>query len=662
VTYQYVYGDGAERTRPIPTVSHTYENPGTYTLTLTVTDTAGQTDSVSSQINVTSDGPGNPPTAAISLNTNSGSAPLTVIYDASDSAAESPATLSNYSWQLGNGDTATSIAGSTTYTQAGTYTINLSVTDSAGLSDSETATITVSGGPVVETSREAAARLLAQATFGPTFDDIENVVSMGMEAWIDDQFERQGESHLAYVQRNGNNSANDSVRQDKWWIEAVEGEDQLRQRVAFALSEILVVSDIPPTLDRAQQGIANYFDILSENAFGNFRDLLETVTLSPVMGLFLDMIQNAKADPEQNTRADENFAREVIQLFTIGLHELNPDGTKQLNNNQPIPAYTQAEVEEYAKVFTGWNYAGTDNFSLPSTKASADKISPMQADPRFHDTSVKVLLGGVIAPGNSAEADLAIALDTMFNHPNVGPFIGKQLIQRLVTSNPSPDYVDRISSVFNNNGSGERGDLRAVIRAILLDPEAREGHLSNPNYGKLREPLLRMTHVLRAFNLQRGRSAINQEKFIFTSGPPIYSAFGQGILKSPSVFNFFSPDYSPLRPKGLRENDLVAPEAALYSDSLVAKSTSKIATQILKNLSDSQAYLNITPLEPLATSTDGLLDYMDLVMMSGQMSNELRGILFNHLENLAPSADLQRARIMDAIALIAISHEYLVQK
>jgi uncharacterized protein (DUF1800 family) len=260
-------------------------------------------------------------------------------------------------------------------------------------------------------------------------------------------------------------------RIDAWWKAVMQSDDQLRQRVAFALSEILVVSDLNNDLRSQPEGMVTYYDLLLTHAFGNFRDLLEAVTLSPIMGTYLSHLGNEKADDALNIRPDENYAREVMQLFTIGLDELNQDGTAKLDaNGNTIATYGQAEIEGFARVFTGWTFAGSETFK----RKSRDYVAPMQAFEEYHSQRQKTLLNGDIIPqGYSAQESLQLALDNLFNHQNVAPFISKQLIQRLITSNPTPQYVERIASVFNDNGEGVRGDLAAVVKAIYLDDEAR---------------------------------------------------------------------------------------------------------------------------------------------------------------------------------------------
>jgi len=265
------------------------------------------------------------------------------------------------------------------------------------------------------------------------------------------------------------------------------------------------------------------------------------------MGIYLSMLRNEKADPSRNIRPDENYAREIMQLFTIGLYELNAGGTPIPEGN-PQPAYTQKDVEEYARVFTGWNFA--DSPEWQSTNLTQyDKITPLVPQEQFHDTGAKQLLGGVIAPaGLTARQDMKIALDSLFNHPNVGPFIGKAMIQRLVTSNPSEQYVARVAAAFNNNGQGVRGDMGALVKAVLLDSEARQDPNNTNssgalNFGKLKEPLLKATHLLRALNAAPGTQANSNFHLFSKTSDVVDDILGQAVLSSPSVFNFFSPDF-----------------------------------------------------------------------------------------------------------------------
>jgi uncharacterized protein (DUF1800 family) len=352
-------------------------------------------------------------------------------------------------------------------------------------------------------NKSEASKFLNRSTFGPTTDSINNLVSKGTyEKWLTDQFNAPATIHSPKVNALAKKMCanitfeGDVVtdswefvfpRHQIWWETALHGDDQLRQRVAFALSEILVISDSEGLgLSEFQYAVTSYYDVLIKHAFGNYRDLLEEVTLHPAMGDFLSMTRNQKANAEEGVRPDENYAREILQLFSIGVHELNLDGSEKLDGSgKAIPTYNQKTIEEFAKVFTGWNYANIDWYDY---FGNGDHTKPLVAVEKYHDTSTKKLLSDDISPsGQSAQDDLTFALNNIFKHPNIAPFISKQLIQRLVTSNPSPAYVERIATVFNDNGQNIKGDLRAVIAAILLDDEALTPNKPD-SFGKLREP------------------------------------------------------------------------------------------------------------------------------------------------------------------------------
>jgi len=401
---------------------------------------------------------------------------------------------------------------------------------------------------------------------------------------------------------------------------------------------------------------------LRKNAFGNYRTLLEDVTKSPVMGLYLSTLQNAKGDASGSTRADENYGREVLQLFSIGTHGLNLDGT-----STGEPAFTQAHVEEFARVFTGWNYKNADVWNK-QLATGEDKVSPMEPFEDYHDTGSKTLLGGVVSPaGLSAEADLDFALDNIANHPNVGPFISKQLIQRLVTSNPSPAYVRRVATQFNDNGNGERGDLAAVVRTILTDPEARTDNRP-AHFGKLREPVIRLSHMWRAFSVSPGDG--NSDRGEYNTASPNFSnleiATGQAVLRSPSVFNFFGPDFSAIGP--VADNDLVAPEFEIMTDTNEIATTNRIAEQLYRFFATSddqfatvQSYLNFDTELALAGDTDTLLDHLNTLLLAGSMSDALRIPLREHMNSLPDTESGRSFRVRDAVFLIFTSPDYLVQ-
>ena len=547
-----------------------------------------------------------------------------------------------------------------------------------------------------------AARFLTQATFGPTDQSINNLINTGSyRTWLQRQISTPASYQLTATQdywlkncplnRDGKliNHPSEVIdtweahhgRHNTWWQSVLHGKDQLRQRVAFALSQIFVVSDKPQILVDSQFGMASYYDTLLKHSFGNYRDLLEDVTLNPVMGLYLGMLRNQKANPELNIRPDENYAREVLQLFSMGVHELNIDGTLALENGQPIPTYNQETIQEFARVFTGWNYA---DVKWRAWIGNGSRVLPMVPVEEFHDRKEKQLLNGALLAANqSARADLDAALDNIFNHPNVGPFISKQLIQRLVTSNPTSAYVGRIARIFNNNGSGIRGDLTAVISAILLDDEARNGHNKIASFGKLKEPLLRLSHFFRAFDLQpnikegsfwRHRSCGRGEYTAYVMGNSwnrlsgLSSEIGQAVLRAPSVFNFYRPDYTP--PDSTGKNALVAPEFQLATENFVINTANLINYSIYwakpsTEVNDAgYSWLDFSQVIPLANNADNLLNYLNRVLLSGAMSDQLRAILKRHLADpffqYHENIELDKAR--DAIALIMISPEYLIQQ
>jgi uncharacterized protein (DUF1800 family) len=546
---------------------------------------------------------------------------------------------------------------------------------------------------------KSAARFLTQATFGVTDESIDQLTDTGSyEAWLQEQIalpvSYQLQSTQSYwlktcpLNKQGQliNSPSEIVdtwqagpgRHNIWWQSVLRGEDQLRQRVAFALSQIFVVSDKPQMLQDSQFGMASYYDTLLKHSFGNYRDLLEDVTLHPAMGIYLGMLRNQKANTELNIRPDENYAREVLQLFSIGVHQLNIDGTLKLENGQPIPTYNQQTIQEFARVFTGWNYADID---WKTWIGKGSRKLPMIPVEQFHDQSKKVLLNGLELPAKqNARADLKAALDNIFNHPNVGPFISKQLIQRLVTSNPTGAYVARVARVFNNNDNGVRGDLSSVVTAILLDEEARNGHQTIPTFGKLKEPLLRLSHLYRALdlkpNIKEGdfwgnRSCGRGEYPAYVMGHSwshlanLETEIGQAVLRAPSVFNFYRPDYSP---PGV--DDMAAPEFQLATENFVINIANLMnqgiywAKPITGINQEGASWLDFSQVTALADNTDELLNYLSRILLNGAMSDQLRDIISRHLADpdfqYHNDSELDKAR--DAIVLILISPEYLIQK
>lgn len=495
-------------------------------------------------------------------------------------------------------------------------------------------------------TRADANRFLKQASFGPTRASEDRVVELGLARWIDEQIAVTPSTQLPALLAYGSRPTQ-SDRIEVWLRYAVTGQDQLRQRMAWALSQIMVVSE-RSNLAGFPDALASYQDVLSRNAFGNFRTLIEEVTLHPAMGRYLSMLGNQKPNVALNIRPDENYARELMQLFTIGLVELEIDGSIRRDaQGQPIPTYDLDTVKGFAHAFTGWTFGGSASWIQPSL----DHRRPMDAFAAFHDSGSKRLLRGVVLPANqSAQQDLADALDNIFSHPNVGPFIATQLIQRFVTSNPTPAYVARIAERFNNNGNGIRGDLGAVIRAVLLDDEARNPPANAT--GKLIEPLIRLTALWRAFN---GRAANGQYRL-----DAVDFALGQGPFRSPSVFNFYKPSYAP--PGEMRDAGLFAPELEITNESTAALSSNVIAiysyvnNSTATNLKPDDIYLDFATELPLTGDSAALLNQIASKLTGGLLSNELRAETLAAIERIPSS--VAAGRVAEAIYLIATSPEY----
>ncbi len=507
------------------------------------------------------------------------------------------------------------------------------------------------------TSAEAF-QFLNQATFGATAAELQRVINMGVEAWINDQMALAPSLQLPYLRSlpvPQNRAELNQDRVDIWFRIAIDGPDQLRQRVAFALSEIMVVSQLGALID-APYALGDYYDQLSLHAFGNYKELLDVVTLHPAMGVYLSMLGNEKPNPVLSIRPDENYARELMQLFTIGLIELNPDGSPRLDTqNQEIPTYDQAIIEGFAHVNTGWNYAGAPSFEV-ARRNDFNQTVPMQLYANFHDTGAKEILNGVTIPaGQSGEQDLAMALDNVFNHPNVGPFLSYRLIQRLVTSNPSPGYIQRVAGVFDNNGFGTRGDLGAVVKAILLDDEARPVMPMEID-GKLKEPLLRLTQLWRAYDAQ------SQSGVFPLIGSNII--FGQGPLQSQTVFNFFSPDFAPTGE--IRNSGLVAPEleiATEYQNTFVTGYfflLTFVWNSENPNLAPDNVFIDISEEIAIADDTDALIDMVAAKLLAGDISATLRTEIAGMVNRIGV-ADAA-ARTAEAIFLVVSSPEYAYQR
>jgi uncharacterized protein (DUF1800 family) len=526
-----------------------------------------------------------------------------------------------------------------------------------------------------------AARFLTQATFGPTRAEIRRLRTIGYNAWLDQQFALPATLHKPYLDAQAAQGINvyQNARQEAWWDRAVRAPDQLRQRVAFALSEILVVSDRSGAIEGQPFGMAHYYDVLLQRSFGNYRELLEDVTLHPVMGHYLSMFKNRKPDPANNIRPDENYAREIMQLFSIGLVRLNADGTPFLQGGVQIPTYDQQTIRGFAHVFTGWNWANCPRTgggqwwewewcpSGPEGNPGAGWLLSMQEWEQYHasedskillDYSGVALPGGVLPAGGNARPNLELALDNVFRHPNVGPFIARRLIQRLVSSNPSPAYVGRVAALFDNNGQGVRGDLRALVRGILMDSEARTLPTLSSNKGKLREPLLRQTQLWRVLDARADNNRYQEWNAEFN--------LGQAALRAPTVFNFFLPDF---RPAGeLSTLGLDAPEFQIATDPLIASTLNHLGARVYWNWRGNDwqgpedVVVDLAPLEALANHPAALVDHFDLLLMNRTMSASMYALLVTHIATLDPSGDQGRERIMDTVWLIQSSPEYAIER
>jgi len=527
-------------------------------------------------------------------------------------------------------------------------------------------------------SAQQASRFLGQATFGPKMADIDALTASGYDTWLNSQFSKPQTLHLTPVTAYLNTLAPDAQRGQtafQWslWKNFSSGDDALRQRMAFALSEIFVISLNSSIAFSYPRGPAHYLDSLGTHAFGNYRSLLDAVTYSPMMGLYLTHLRNQKENLTTGTVPDENYAREVMQLMSIGLHELNLDGTRKLDPvGKPIETYSNADVSGMGKIMTGLSWAGPDTSDsrFAGRNGSAGpidpdrEIKPMQAYDQYHSTSQKQFLGVTIPPQSLAATnnDIRIALDTLFNHPNVGPFFGRQLIQRLVSSNPSPAYVSRVAAAFNNNGQGVRGDMKAVIRAVLLDQEAQAPAAGNN--GKLREPAVRLVHWMRSFN-----ATSKDGRFLLGTTSDPASQLGQTPMYSPSVFNFFRPGYIPPNSR-VGAAGLVAPEAQIINETSLAGYlnymrgviTSGIGTTT-NGLRDIQADYSVEL--ALANNPDALIDRVALLLTAGNLSAATRATIRTAVTSVnigtTTAAADQRNRVNLAVYLVLASPEYIFQ-
>jgi uncharacterized protein (DUF1800 family) len=537
-------------------------------------------------------------------------------------------------------------------------------------------------------TKEDAFRFLNQSTMGATEAESARLIALGDSSnaysrWIDSELAKPASALLPAVEAaypnpvppGFNIGSLNAPRVEKWFGNALNGSDQLRQRVAWALSQIFVVSQIG-ALQNLPNATADFYDMLSRDAFGDYRKLLEDVTLHPAMGVYLSMLGNQKAVAGTNLRPDENYAREVMQLMSIGLVELNLDGTIRVDaGNQPIPTYDQTIIEGFARVFTGWTWscqttlpACTFDTARPQRAplAGYNQILPMRLYPAQHENGTKKLLSGTTLPADQAgDRDLQDALDNIAAHPNVAPFISRQLIQKLVTSNPSAGFVQRVAQVFNNDGTGRRGNLALVVRAILLDPEARPATTpTSPAVapGKVKEPLLRLTQFWRAYGARAasGRYAVARN---FAGG--VSAVFGQGPGLSPSVFNFFSPGYAP--PGEIQAQGLVSPEMQLATEYLNTQTTNYFWTQANSRtitqapaLNADDMFIDTSEEIALASDSEALVNRVADRLLGS--SAQISGVLKSQAKAQVERSTNSNTRVADAIYIISVSPEYILQR
>ncbi|MDO5981305.1 DUF1800 domain-containing protein [Flavivirga spongiicola] len=531
-------------------------------------------------------------------------------------------------------------------------------------------------------------RFLAQATFGTNLDYIKSVAKNPFEDWIDSQFDINSPSMgqmttdiynqalVIFIANGGNhkdyNGPDDHHFNYAWWQSNIGNNDLLRQRIALALSEILVIS-WDSNLNDYGVGLGDYYDVLKDNAFGNFRDLLLEVTLHPMMGGYLSHYNNPKSDVDRNIHPDENFAREIMQLFTIGLYELNPDGSYELDGNgDRIPTYDNDNIKEFAKIFTG---LGTAEVEQNEYDVVADfgagfqyarKNIPMVMYDEWHEPGEKKLLNGQIVPsGQSGMKDIEDAVDNLFNHKNTGPFIALRLIQQLVKSNPSSAYISRISSVFNNY-NGVRGDMKAVIKAILLDEEARScSWVDDPSNGKLIAPMIRYFNVIRQIDLD------NKNGLNWNLGRSFFRSTGQLPLGSPSVFNFYLPEYVPnseftnANLKGPEFEIHTSASSLAYLNEVNSWTNTNRSILQTRNLGLKDTPLDFEKLKYYAQDGEVLVNMLDKLFTRGQLSDETKRIIVDAIEPIKgqnENTDYMHNRVRMGLFLILTSPDYVILK
>lgn len=675
-SYQWVFGDGmSAEGHDQKKLEHRFAEAGSYWTTLTVVDKAGNQHSTRQLIHV---GAGVLPESKFLVDgfnkDIAGAVPLTVTFDPKPSTAETA--IVEYRWDFGDGseisvNTEAAIV-SHSYTAAGDFVATLTITDERNFKSISSRRVSV-GDSIEALSIKQAGRFLAQSTFGASESDIKRLMETGYENWLAEQFELIGGQHLEYV-KQFTDERSQSARHEVWWQDVVKGKDQLRQRVAFALSQIFHIADSPDAVSGSERATAALYDLLREHAFGNYRELLEVVSLNPAMALQTGLVLNsaergdAVSDPSKRSQVDLKFAQQLLSRFTIGDSVLEIDGTDTSEE-----AYDRNTVSEFARAFTGWNLHGLDewievNVAADNASLSAvDWEKPLYPFEEKHDRKTKQLLGGVVTPPNiNARQDMQLALDNVFAHPNVGPFIGKKLIQKLVTSNPSSRYIERVAKVFNDNGAGVRGDLKAVIASILLDEEARTIPRTS-HFGRLKEPVLRLAHLWRAFDVQPGTaSTLGAFELADIELSRFSEATGLTVLSSPDSLLTRATGLSP---QGfIKDAGLVAPEFGVFSSKNNRAINSIINRQIYRqhsataNSDDLQfAYIDFSDEVAIADNPDRLISKLNTVLLGGTMSADLFDVLRLHLNKLPDTPTGHLTRVQDAVSLIMSSPDYLVQ-
>lgn len=553
---------------------------------------------------------------------------------------------------------------SAAYTVAGSNSVTVNLIDNGGLPSDDEAT-----------------RFLIQAGFGADPDELAQVKALGFESWINQQLTRPKGYLQPIIQARlaAGKAVFHPATKIALWTQVMRrrnppgggtvATDILRQRVAYSLLQIFVVSQTTDALSLSSEGVTNYYDRLIDGAFGNFRQLLYDVTMHPAMGVYLSHVGNRKPDPAINRFPDENYAREIMQLFSIGLWELNQDGSRKLDaSGKPIPTYTNADITHFARVFTGFQYGGPNTTQFDYS--GENFLNSMKVWDQEHDMDEKRLLGGTVLPARSYSGantqslgmlDVNAAMDNLFNHPNVGPFIGRLLIQRLVTSNPTPGYISRVAGAFNNNGSGVRGDMGAVIKAILLDPEARSFDKTlDPTFGKMREPYMTLMNMAKTFNAQ-------PQNGDYESATYMYEFYLQEPFQSPSVFNFYLPDFQPTGE--LKALNLNAPEFQILTAVTAIETQNNLLNSVENEISrwgsepGSRMKLDFSQELSLAGDPDALVRKLSTRMTGGTLRPRGFQLVREAVQKIpASGSNWQLDRVKMAAYLIGSSAEFNIQK